>query len=65
MSLFSRQKNPKKSIDKGGGVWYISQARLRGTAEERQRTLKTIQRVNAQLGREDSEDSKEFSIERC
>ena len=27
------EKNRKKMLDKGGGVWYISQARLRETAE--------------------------------
>ena len=45
-------------LDKRGVVWYISQARLRETAERARRTLKTIQRErNAQEGKI-SEDSK-------
>ena len=71
--LFFSQKNSEKVLDKGGRVWYISQARLREIIPGRaKRTLKTIQRNKrankrncAEMHREDSEDSKEFSIERC
>ena len=71
--LFFSQKNSEKVLDKGGRVWYISQARLREIIPGRaKRTLKTIQRKKrankrncAEMHREDSEDSKEFSIERC
>ena len=71
--LFFSQKNSEKVLDKGGRVWYISQARLREIIPGRaKRTLKTIQRnKRANKGTvqrctdEDSEDSKEFSIERC
>ena len=60
-------------LDKGGWIWYSNQARLRAEASGGvQRTLKTIQRKNAQLKEEHagdrveiSEDSKEFYIERC
>ena len=43
--LFFSQKNSEKVLDKGGRVWYISQARLREIIPGRaKRTLKTIQR---------------------
>ena len=32
-SSYFSQKNRQKVLDKGGTVWYISQARLRETAE--------------------------------
>ena len=58
-------KNSKKVLDKGGRLWYISQARLRETTERAKRTLKTIQKKERAIQEEDSEDSKEFSTERC
>jgi hypothetical protein len=41
---FFPEKNRQKKLDKGGRLWYISQARLRETAERAKRTLKTIQK---------------------
>ena len=32
-SRYFSQKNRQKTLDKGGTVWYISQARLRETAK--------------------------------
>ena len=51
-------KISKKVLDKGEGLWYYSQARLRGTAGKGKRTLKTIQR---ETRKKFSEDSKEFN----
>ncbi len=52
-------------LDKGGRLWYISQARLRETEETSEANLENdTEKRNAQEGI-DSEDSKELSIERC
>ena len=59
------EKNRKKMLDKGGGVWYISQARLRETKGKSKANLENdTEEVNAQEGKI-SEDSKELNIERC
>jgi hypothetical protein len=57
-SYYFSQKNRQKMLDKGLAVWYISQARLRGTGKRARRTLKTIQNEERAIKEEDSEDSK-------
>ena len=52
-------------LDKRGVVWYISQARLRETAERARRTLKTIQRKETRKKERSAKIPKEFDIERC
>ena len=62
---FFLEKNRQKKLDKGGRLWYISQARLRETDETSEANLENdTEKRNAQEGKI-SEDSKEFSIERC
>ena len=58
-------KNRKKTLDKGGRVWYSIQARSREIVKRAKRTLKTIQMRETRNKEEDSEDSKELNIERC
>jgi len=48
----------KKVLDKAAGIWYSTQARPTEVGKRAKRTLKTIQRRNAQR-KEDSEDSEE------
>ena len=55
----------KKKLDKGGPVWYISQARLPGRAETSAANLENDTESKRVIKRKISEDSKEFSIERC
>ena len=52
-------------LDKGGRLWYISQARLRGTAGASEANLENDTERETRKEEEDSEDSKELNIERC
>ena len=53
-------------LDKGGTVWYISQARLRETVQKAgEANLENDTEERTRKKEEDSEDSKEFSTERC
>ena len=55
-------KISKKVLDKGVVLWYYSQARLRGTAGESKRTLKTIQRETRKKFSEDSKELRHESV---
>ena len=63
--LIFLSKKVKKVLDIPFLFCYSTQARLRGTAGGAKRTLKTIQKKERAIQEEDSEDSKEFSTERC
>ena len=57
-SRYFSQKNRKKTLDKGGTVWYISQARSRGTERTSKANLENDTEERTRNKEEkDSEDS--------
>ena len=62
---FSGEKNRQKMLDKGVPVWYISQARLPERADSSAANLENDTESKRVIKGKISEDSKEFSIERC